>query len=219
MAPFRVHPVDLGLDRDQTRRMKLRTLLAALAVTLVLAAGCGDDSPGPKDTSARETSPGETPTETETTSVEPIVGEWQRVTTCQQRVKALRQEGLERYAAEQVAGDGFIPGVTDKSQIKDPSRPCADAVPMNHSHFFTEDGEFGSRDDAGMQVDDGPYRLLGSDKVLIGGADHEVTFRYEIDGDALRLYPELPACVKRGCFPAQWAVAVSYNGLPWQKIS
>lgn len=197
--------------------MTLRTLLPALVATLVLALGCGDDT-DPGDTSARETSPGESPTETETGSVQPIVGEWQRVTTCQQRVKALRQSGLEEYAADHAAGDGFIPGVTDKSQLKDPDHPCADAVPMKHSHFFTEDGQFGSRDDAGMQVDDGPYRLVGSDKLVIGGEDHEVTFRYEIDGDALRLYPKLPACVKTGCFPAQWAVAVSYNGLPWTRL-
>jgi len=110
------------------------------------------------------------------------------------------------------------PTGTDKSQLEDPNHPCADAVPMKHSHFFTEDGQFGSRDDAGMQVDDGPYRLVGSDKLVIGGADHEVTFRYEIDGDTLRLYPRLPACAKTGCFPAQWAVAVSYNGLPWTKL-
>jgi len=199
--------------------MKLRTLLPALAVTLVLGSGCGDDPADPEDTNARETTTGSSPSETETTSVAPIVGEWQRDTTCQEQVKALRGSGLEEYAAEQVAGAGFIPGVTDKSQIKDPSHPCADAVPMKHSHFFTEAGQFGSRDDAGMQVDEGPYQLVGSDKVLIGGADHEVTFRYEIEGDALRLYPELPACAKRGCFPAQWAVAVSYNGLPWRRIS
>lgn len=203
--------------------MKLKTLLPALVVAVVLASGCGDDSSEPGDADARETSPTQSPTETPTTSVEPIVGEWQRVTTCQQRVKALREAGLEEYAAEQAAGDGFIPGVTDKSQIKDPSHPCAGAVPMRHSHFFTADGQFGSRDDAGMQVDDGPYRLVGSDKVVIGGdartEPDAVTFRYEIDGDTLRLYPTLPACRKTGCFPAQWAVAVSYNGLPWRRIS
>lgn len=203
--------------------MKLKTLLPALVVAVVLASGCGDDSSEPGDADARETSPIQSPTETPTTSVEPIVGEWQRVTTCQQRVKALREAGLEEYAAEQAAGDGFIPGVTDKSQITDPSHPCAGAVPMRHSHFFTADGQFGSRDDAGMQVDDGPYRLVGADKVVIGGdartEPDAVTFRYEIDGDTLRLYPTLPACRKTGCFPAQWAVAVSYNGLPWRRIS
>lgn len=201
----------------------MKKLAIAVAVAAVVLAGCGDDSSDPGDADASETptsqAPSETPSETPTETVAPIVGEWQRVTTCEQRVKALRQSGLEKYAAEQAAGDGFIPGISDKSELEDPSHPCNEAVPMKHSHFFTADGEFGSRDDAGMQVDDGPYRLVGDDKLLIGGEDHEVTFRYEIEGDSLRLYPKLPACAKRGCFEAQWAVAVSYNGLPWKKIS
>jgi hypothetical protein len=37
--------------------------------------------------------------------------------------------------------------------------------------------------------------------------------------DTLRLFPVLPACAKRGCFEAQWVVAVTYNGLPWRRIS
>ena len=35
-------------------------------------------------------------------------------------------------------------------------------------HFFTADGQFGSKDFHGQQVDDGPYRLEGDDIVVIG---------------------------------------------------
>jgi hypothetical protein len=88
-------------------------------------------------------------------------------------------------------------------------------VPLKHSHFFTAEDRFGSRDDLGDQVDDDSYRLAGHDTVVIGG----VRFRYRIAGnEVLRLFPELPACARRGCFEAQWAVAVSYNGLPWHRI-
>ena len=202
----------------------MKKLAVAVALAALVLAGCGDDSSDPSDADASETPTSQSPSATPTETVEPIVGEWQRVTTCEQRVKALRQAGLESFAAEQAAGDGWIPGVTDKRQLKDPSHPCAGAVPLKHSHFFTADGEFGSRDDAGMQVDDGPYRLVGDDKLVIGGGDEgagadAVTFRYEIKGDSLRLYPKLPACAKKGCFAGQWAVAVSYNGLPWRRIS
>ena len=47
-----------------------------------------------------------------------------------------------------------------------------------------------------------------------------MTYHFEItDNKVLKLYPVLPDCAKQGCFAAQWAVNVSYNGLPWDRIS
>jgi hypothetical protein len=147
-----------------------------------------------------------------------LVGEWTRTTTCQQRVDALEAAGLGRFAAEHAAGDGFVPGVTDVAQLDDPKHPCRDAVPMKHSHFFTAGGLFGSRDAQGQQVDDGSYRLVGSDAFTIGTGGGGVTFRYRIEnGDTLYLDPELPACAAQGCWDAQWAIAVAYPGLPWDR--
>ena len=148
-----------------------------------------------------------------------LVGEWSRTTTCQQRAEALEAAGLGRYAAEHAAGDGFVPGVTSVDQLEDPKHPCQDAVPQKHSHFFTAEGLFGSRDAEGNQVDDGSYRLVGDDTFVIGKEFEEgVTFHYRIvDGDTLYLDPELPACAAEGCFDAQWAIAVSYPGLPWER--
>ncbi len=147
----------------------------------------------------------------------PLVGEWQRETTCEQRVKAFEDAGLEKYAAENVVGDGFVPGVDDVSGLEDPEHPCVGAVPTMHSHFFTADGEFGSRDADGNQVDDGQYRLVGAHSIEIGSSEGWVRFRYAVTGDSLRLYPVLPKCARNGCFDAQWAVSVSYDGLPWKK--
>jgi hypothetical protein len=141
-----------------------------------------------------------------------LVGEWHRTTTCQQRVLALRQAGLLRWAAQSVAGEEWLPLVTKPSQV-DPARPCSGARSAEHTHFFTAAGAFGSRDSTGQQVDDGSYSVLDAHTVQI----HETRFRFTIRGDTLRLYPRLPACKARGCFPALWAVAVSYNGLPWQR--
>jgi hypothetical protein len=69
---------------------------------------------------------------------------------------------MEQLVDEFVAGNGFIPGigVEDPEQV-DVERPCRGAVPRVHSHFFTEDGEFGSRDWNGDDVDDGRYRVSG----------------------------------------------------------
>ena len=59
--------------------------------------------------------------------------------------------------------------MTKPGQIEDPRNPCEDAVSRKHSHFFTPDGEFGSLDAAGDQVDDGPYSLRGKDTLVVGG--------------------------------------------------
>jgi len=192
------------------------------AVILVVAglvlAGCGaDPDEGATPSTAGNTSAAAA--DAVSTSASPdvpaLVGEWSRTTTCQQRADALEAAGLGRFAAEHAAGDGFVPGVTSVDQLEDPEHPCQGAVAMKHSHFFTAEGLFGSRDAEGDQVDDGTYELVGDDTFVIG----KVTFHYRIeDGDTLYLDPELPACAKEGCWDAQWAIAVSYPGLPWERI-
>jgi hypothetical protein len=184
----------------RTPSARRRNVIGVVAICILTLAACGGGGKTQRD--GAEPSP--------KTS---IVGVWTRLTTCEQRVKALDDAGLGEYAAESVAGDGLIPGVTDADQLEDRNDPCRGAKPVKHSHFFTEDGQFGSLDDTGQQVDDGPYRLVGKDSVVIG----EVTFHYTATRDTLTLEPVLPGCAKSGCFDAQWAVAVSYNGLPWQR--
>jgi hypothetical protein len=194
---------------------------AGLTALLVMAmSGC---SSGGQSTAQSSPSPTATTTETatggQTTSAPQLalVGEWQRATTCQQRVHAFRAAGLgEELGAESAAGDGMIPGVTSVDQLKNPKRPCQGAVPIKHSHFFTADGLFGSRDAVGNQVDNGTYRIIDDHTFALG----KVTFHYKIlDGDMLKLYPVMPDCAPKGCWLAQWAVAVTYLGLPWKRIS
>lgn len=61
----------------------------------------------------------------------------------------------QQVVLENIAGNGFLPGVSSPDQIADPKHPCQGAVPQMHSHFFTADGKFGSKDQQGDQVDDG----------------------------------------------------------------
>lgn len=115
---------------------------------------------------------------------------------------------------ESLADDGWIPGVTQVDQIKDPAHPCRGSVARKHSHFFTEDGQFGSLDAHSQQVDDDTYRLVGDDTVVIG----KVTFHYRITGgDTLRLTPVIPKCAP-GCFEAGWSVVVAYSGYTWHRV-
>jgi hypothetical protein len=194
----------------------VRFVFGAVAAMLLAATGCsGVDQPG-----AGRTTPGSENPTSSAVAMPAIVGEWERTTTCEERVRALQKAGLGQFAAEQVAGEGWLPGVSSPAQIKDPARPCVGAVPLKHGHYFTRDGLFGSRDDGGDQVDDGKYRVVDQDTIVIEKEFGAVSFNYRIGADgALKLDPVMPDCAPVGCFAAQWAVAMAYPGLPWKRVS
>jgi hypothetical protein len=183
---------------------------------LLLLAACGRDDQQPAEPTDGSPTEG---TETSPTPSSPIVGLWERVTTCEERAAALDDAGLGEFAAEHAAGEGWIPGVTDPAQIQDPERPCEGAVPLKHGHFFTEDGLFGSTDAQGDQVDDGRFRVVDDDTIVIEKEFGDVTFDFEVRDDDLFLNPVMPACAETGCFAAQWAVSVAYPGLPWERVA
>lgn len=193
--------------------MLARTVTVLVSALLV---GCGSTDPEPRP--PRDESP-TTPADTTPATTPPsdLVGERERRTSCEQRVRALGDAGLGRFAAEHAAGEGWIPGVTSVDQLEDPRRPCRGAVPLRHSHFFTADGSFGSRDAQGDQVDDGTYTLLDERTIVVSKEFGDVTFGFKIRDERLFLTPVLPDCAENGCFAAQWAVAVAYPGLPWQR--
>ena len=193
-------------------------IFATVAALLLLLAGCGgDDKPAAESTSTAAT---KQTVEASPSSAATIVGDWQRVTTCEQRVTALENAGLGEFAVEHAAGEGWIPGVTSPEQVKDSEHPCRGAIPLKHGHFFTEDGQFGSTDDQGDQVDDGRYRVVDQDTIIVEKEFGNVSFDFRIQDDGtLLLDPVMPKCTKNGCFAAQWAVAVAYPGLPWDPIA
>ena len=173
----------------------------AIAATLTLAlAGCSAGEQAPVEHTGRAAAPA-------------IVGNWERVTTCHDRVQALQDAGLERFAVSQVVDEGWIP-----SGRIDPRHPCNGAIPLRHGHFFTEDRAFGSTDSHGNPVDDGTYRVIDEDTIVIEKEFGDVTFDYRIDGGSLFLEPVMPDCTDTGCFAAQWAVAMAYPGLPWKRL-
>ena len=189
----------------------------AALVAVLLLAGCSGDPDQAPSTSAMTTQrggPSGAGDVSTGTRSGPLVGEWQRLTTCEERVAAFTAKGLRAYAAESVVGDSFIPGVESVDQLEDPTHPCRGAAPQKHSHFFTDDGMFGSRDQHGEQVDEDPYQVTKPNTVRIGKSE----FRFNISGNVLRLYPVLPPCAAHGCWIAQWQISVSYNGLPWRRI-
>ena len=196
----------------------MRASMTSVALTVALT-GCAGSGNAPASDADRSTSP----SSSSTTAVPgaDLVGEWQRVTTCDERVAALKAAGLGKFAVENVAGEGWIPGVSTPEEIKDPADPCRGAVTLKHSHFFTADGEFGSRDAHGHQVDDGTYQVTAPGTVVIDKEFGPITFHYSVSAGrgTLMLDPVLPACASSGCFAAQWAVGMSYSGLPWSRES
>ena len=166
---------------------------AALVAIALIAASCGSDpEPTPGDGSA-------------TPATSALVGTWERETHCEELVAALTAAGLEQWVVESVAGNGFVPGVTSPDQIADPANPCDGAVPRVHSHFFTEDGQFGSLDWNGEQVDDGTYEVIDDDTFVVSKEFPDVTFDYTIEGDTITFAPVIPECTP-DCFEAAWSV-------------
>ena len=190
-------------------RTPMRIGGAMICLALLLMAGC---SSADKDAAHEQTTPTSAPTSP--SPVAPaIVGEWQRLQKCSELEQAMTNAGLHDALLESISGDGWIPGVTKVSQIKDPTHPCVGSVDRKHSHFFTADGQFGSRDANGQQVDDGQYQVAG-DAFVIGS----VTFHYTItDNDTLSITPETPNCAP-SCFEAGWSIAVAYPGYTWHRI-
>ena len=90
-------------------------------------------------------------------------------------------------------------------------------MPLRHSHFFTADGLFGSRDQDGNQVDDGTYRIVDEGTFVVSKEFPDVTFHYSIDGDRITFEPVIPEC-SPDCFEAAWSVSVAFPGHEWRRV-
>jgi hypothetical protein len=203
-------------------------ILAATGALAIALAGCGGgaaSSVAPSSVAPSSVAPsGGAPSspspsaEASPSAAAAIVGEWVGVHDCARIVAILADAGLDEFLADAVYGNGLIPGVDPgTATLKDPSKPCDGAVERQHSHFFTADGEFGSRDFDGNRVDDGTYTLEGDDSIVISGK----RFTYEIQGNELSLEPEpvdISACTTKECrFGATWVLMVAMPGTTWTR--
>ena len=151
----------------------------------------------------------------------PLVGRWQKVTTCQQFVQSLDRYGLVALAPTMLSGNGLVEG--SPAELAAKSDICEGAIPRVHSHYFTRDGQFGSLDWNLRPVDDGPYRILDARTFRHGKA----VFRYRIrNGNRLTLIPVLPPAVikyalahPREFSRAGYTVSVALPvGGPWKRV-
>jgi hypothetical protein len=195
-------------------RQRFGNLLLATSLTLLVAACGGADGEG-GGASATSTAPATTAAAAGAS----LVGEWRRTHKCEEVVDILKKAGFsEQVALENIAGNGFLPGVSSPSEIADVKHPCSGAVQLLHSHFFTADGQFGSKDQNGRQVDDGTYEIVDNRTFVISGGFPDVTFHYRITGDTIRFDPVAPSCAP-SCDEASWSVMVAFPGKTWERVS
>jgi hypothetical protein len=164
----------------------------------------------------------DTPSATSSPLSSPLVGMWDRETTCEDMVAAFEAVGMVELAPTALAGNGLVQG--SAQQLAERDDLCEGAKPRLHSHFFTEDGRFGSLDWNAEPVDDGIYEIVDDDTVHIGPPDFGADFDFTVEGDTLTLEPIIPPAAKqqalqnRGEFSsAVWSVSVAFGGLPWHR--
>ena len=226
-AQIRRSPADNRAgDRLRHARRPLTRVAAALFAAAAVTPGCS---------STNATSPpagtSHTPAAAASTSsaAAGLVGRWERVTTCQELVSDLDKAGLGPLAPYAWLGQTSSTGLTSfaaGSPTPTQARPCAGALDRDHSHFFSQSGQFGSLDWLGGQVDNGPYRLINNDTVYIGSPPIAATFHYRIlHGDTLMLSPVLTTTMVRQALAdprkfsaAFWAISVAYPGSTWKRV-
>ena len=194
--------------------MSCRAVLAL--VVAGLWASCGSDD------SKTAKAPSPAPQATSSLRAASIVGRWEIRRTCPGMVDALDQAGL-REIAPSVVGD-YFPGKKPQ-QLARKAEVCQGAKPQQHSHFFTEDGQFGSLDQRKEQVDDAAYRVVDQRTLRLELEFGEETYRYRVAGDELTLEPLIPSRTKREALanplefsPAGHMAAVAYTGHPWKRV-
>jgi hypothetical protein len=195
----------------------MKRLIGVLMAFAAVTVACGSNGSTSTPTATSVTTP---PSPTET-PVSPLVGEWKRVTTCNEFIRVFRQAGFE----ESVIEENILPGLAGPDngwlpagELADPKHPCEGAVPREHSHFFTELGVFGSLDYKGQQVDDGSYEIIDDRTFVIGNT----TFHFKTIGeDEIMFEPVIPddCSTKRCVNAALWSVSVAYAGETWERVS
>jgi hypothetical protein len=151
---------------------------AAVVAGLLGAVGCGDDSDSEADPTTTEADPTTTEeidgssTDGATTK---LIGSWHRAQSCAEMLVAFQQAGLVESHIEWLQGNFFggEPGPSEGDL-------CQGALgPLEHDHFFTAAGRFGSHDENGEEVDSGDFEVVDDDTVSF--PSHAAEFGYDSD--------------------------------------
>ena len=204
-------------------RRNLKRITSGLVVGLVsltTAAGCGDDSKSTSDATTT-TPPGTVATSTASANgaAVPLIGSWHRAQTCAEMLAVFEAAGLAESHVDWLQGNFFggQPGPTTGDV-------CAGAAgPLEHDHFFTDAGAFGSHDENGEQVDDGDFQIVDNDTVSFPshasefGYDGDLVVGYSVTGDVVVFDVVVPEPCVDACADAYaWALSAFASG-PWDR--
>ncbi len=192
--------------------LRNRILTGVVLVSLTVAA-CADDSTTTEPTEAPATS---SSTEGPTTE---LIGSWHRAQTCAEMLAAFQEAGLAESHVGWLQGNFFggDPGPASGD-------PCAGAEgPLEHDHFFTDAGAFGSHDENGEEVDHGDYEAVDGETVSFPshatefGYDGDLIVGYTLDGDVVVFDVVVPeSCVDQCADAYAWALSAFASG-PWER--
>ena len=189
-------------------------LVGASAAVLAALAGCDDGGTEPdRPTSvATQTSPTRA-------AASVLIGSWHRAQSCHEMLAAFAEAGLAESHRDWLQGNFFDgkPGPIEGDQ-------CAGAHgPLEHDHFFTADGGFGSHDQEGEEVDAGDFSLVDTDTVRFPshaaefGYSADILADFSVNGDVLTFTVALPEPCDEKCADAYaWALSAFASG-PWER--
>ena len=200
-------------------------LVASVVITLILAgcSGAGSAS-GPLSTTGSTpvspSLPGKTASASPAPSSSPIVGEWVRTVSCDEALAAFVEAGLTDQVPDWVVGNFVAEGATAA-----PGKECANArAAVPHSHFFTAEGQFGSRDENGQQVDEGDYQVVDADTLSFPSAARdfgysgEVLVDYSVTGNEATFSVNVPTPCDAECRVAYgWALSAFFGPRPFER--
>lgn len=197
--------------------------LSASMVALVLVGACSAGTPAPP--AAAPSTPVQT-SMTAPTSASPavvvatdLVGSWHRAQSCEEILAVFKSAGLAESHADWLTGNFF-----GGSPAPTGADPCQGSPgPLEHAHFFTADGQFGSRDENGRQVDDGDYRPVDAGTLAFPshatefGYAADLVVGYAIQDGVLMFDVKLPTPCDGPCKDAYaWALSALASG-PWAR--
>jgi pimeloyl-ACP methyl ester carboxylesterase len=145
-----------------------------------------------------------------------ILGYWHRAQTCGEMLNAFTAAGLAESHRGWLQGN-FYGGEEGPGT----GNACAGAAgPLEHSHWFTAEGGFGSHDENGEEVDGGDFVLVDEDTLSFPshasefGYDGEVFVQFAIGADGLATFiVELPDECDAACEEAHaWALSAFSSG-------
>jgi len=208
--------------RSHAQRPVTSCLELSIGIVMLLLAGCNTATDTTED-SATISPPapdaeGGSPSASASLIVSDIIGYWHRAQTCSELLPSFEAAGLAQSHSGWLQGNFY--GGEEGPATGD---LCAGAQgPLEHSHWFTETGEFGSNDQAGQQVDFGDYRLVDSDTLSFPshstefGYGGDILVDYTIDAGVATFGVIIPEPCDAACQNAHaWALSAFASG-PWE---